>query len=40
MSIGTFYNWRSKCTGLEVNEAMLLKELEVEGMKSVLSKKW
>ena len=30
ISSGTFYNWRSKYTGLEVNEAM----------KDVLSKKW
>lgn len=40
---GTFYNWRSKYAGLEVNEAKRLlaeKVLEVEGMKDVLSKKW
>ena len=48
ISSGTFYNWRSKYAGLEVNEAKRLKELEsgnnklleVEAMKDVLSKKW
>ena len=56
ISVGTFYNWRSKYAGLEVNEAKRLRELEsennklkrllaeklleVEAMKSVLSKKW
>ncbi len=42
ISTGTFYNWRSKYAGLEVNEAKRLlaeKVLEVEGMKYVLSKK-
>ncbi len=55
ISSGTFYNWRSKYAGLEVNEAKRLrelesennklkrlladKELEVEAMKDVLSKK-
>ena len=27
---GTFYNWRSKYAGLEVNEAKRLKSLELE----------
>ena len=27
---GTFYNWRSKYAGLEVNEAKRLKHLELE----------
>ncbi len=30
MSIGTFYNWRSKFAGMEVNEAKKLRELETE----------
>ncbi len=30
---GTFYNWRSKYAGLEVNEAKRLKELETENNK-------
>jgi putative transposase len=30
---GTFYNWRSKYAGLEVNEAKRLKELEAENNK-------
>jgi len=30
ISSGTFYNWRSKYTGLEVNEAKRLKDLESE----------
>ena len=30
ISSGTFYNWRSKYAGLEVNEAKRLKELESE----------
>jgi putative transposase len=33
ISQGTFYNWRSKCAGLEVNEAKRLKELESENNK-------
>lgn len=33
ISSGTFYNWRSKYTGLEVNEAKRLKELELENNK-------
>ena len=51
ISTGTFYNWRSKFAGMEVNEAKRLRELEsennklkklleVEAMKDVLSKKW
>ncbi|BCV53211.1 transposase [Shewanella algae] len=30
---GTFYNWRSKYAGLEVNEAKRLRELEAENNK-------
>ena len=30
ISNGTFYNWRSKYGGLEVNEAKRLRELESE----------
>ena len=30
ISNGTFYNWRSKYAGLEVNEAKRLRELESE----------
>lgn len=33
ISNGTFYNWRSKYAGLEVNEAKRLKELESENSK-------
>ena len=33
ISNGTFYNWRSKYAGLEVNEAKLLRELETENNK-------
>ena len=33
ISQGTFYNWRSKYAGLEVNEAKRLKELETENNK-------
>lgn len=33
ISIGTFYNWRSKYAGLEVNEAKRLRELEAENNK-------
>lgn len=33
ISAGTFYNWRSKYAGLEVNEAKRLKELELENNK-------
>lgn len=33
ISSGTFYNWRSKYAGLEVNEAKRLKELESENSK-------
>ena len=32
ISLGTFYNWRSKYVGLEVNEAKRLLELESENM--------
>ena len=33
ISSGTFYNWRSKYAGLEVNEAKRLRELEQENNK-------
>jgi putative transposase len=33
ISSGTFYNWRSKYAGLEVNEAKRLRELEFENNK-------
>ena len=33
ISNGTFYNWRSKYAGLEVNEAKRLRELETENTK-------
>jgi Transposase. len=33
ISTGTFYNWRSKYAGLEVNEAKRLRELESENSK-------
>ncbi len=33
ISSGTFYNWRSKYGGLEVNEAKRLRELEAENNK-------
>ena len=33
ISSGTFYNWRSKYAGLEVNEAKRLQELESENSK-------
>jgi putative transposase len=33
ISMGTFYNWRSKYAGLEVNEAKRLRELEAENNK-------
>lgn len=33
ISMGTFYNWRSKYAGLEVNEAKRLRELEAENSK-------
>jgi putative transposase len=33
ISNGTFYNWRSKYAGLEVNEAKRLRELELENNK-------
>ena len=33
ISEGTFYNWRSKYAGLEVNEAKRIKELESENTK-------
>jgi len=33
ISSGTFYNWRSKFAGLEVNEAKRLRELEAENNK-------
>ena len=33
ISEGTFYNWRSKYAGMEVNEAKRMKELESENSK-------
>lgn len=33
VSTGTFYNWRSKFGGMEVNEAKRLRELESENTK-------
>ena len=33
ISNGTFYNWRSKYAGREVNEAKRLRELETENNK-------
>ncbi|WP_070968350.1 transposase, partial [Vibrio sonorensis] len=33
ISSGTFYNWRSKFAGVEVNEAKRLRELESENNK-------
>lgn len=41
ISVGTFYNWRSKYAGLEVDEAKWLKELEVENtrLKKILADK-
>jgi len=41
ISNGTFYNWRSKYAGLEVNEAKRLRDLEVENnkLKKLLAEK-
>ena len=41
ISSGTFYNWRSKYAGLEVNEAKRLRELEAENnkLKKLLAEK-
>lgn len=41
ISNGTFYNWRSKFGGLEVNEAKRLRELEAENhkLKKLLAEK-
>ena len=41
ISNGTFYNWRNKYAGLEVNEAKRLRELELENnkLKKLLAKK-
>ncbi len=33
ISSGTFYNWRSKFGGMEVNDAKRLRELETENNK-------
>lgn len=33
ISIGTFYNWSSKFSGMKVNEARRLRELEAENTK-------
>lgn len=42
ISNSTFYNWRSKYTGLEVNEAKRLRELESENnkLKKLLAEKF
>ena len=41
ISSDTFYNWRSKYAGLEVNEAKRLRELEQENnkLKRILAEK-
>ena len=41
ISSATFYNWRSKFSGLEVNEAKRLRELETENnkLKKLLAEK-
>jgi putative transposase len=41
ISNGTFYNWRSKYGGLEVNEAKRLREFESENnkLKKILAEK-
>lgn len=41
VAVGTFYNWRSKYGGLEVNEAKRLKDLEAENnkLKKLLAEK-
>ena len=41
ISNGTFYNWRSKYGGMEVNEAKRLRELESENnrLKKLLAEK-
>ena len=41
ISNGTFYNWRNKYAGLEVNEAKRLRELESENnkLKKLLAEK-
>lgn len=41
ISSGTFYNWRSKYAGLEVDEAKRLRELESENgrLKKLLEEK-
>ena len=41
ISNGTFYNWRSKYAGLEVNDAKRLRELESENnkLKKLLAEK-
>jgi putative transposase len=41
ISNGTFYNWRNKYAGLEVNEAKRLRELELENnkLKKLLAEK-
>jgi putative transposase len=41
ISTGTFYNWRSKYAGMEVNEAKRMKDLELENnkLKRILAEK-
>lgn len=38
ISSGTFYNWRSKYAGMEVNEAKRLRERELESENAKLKK--
>lgn len=41
ISIGTFYNWRSKYAGMEVKKAKRMKDLELENnkLKRILAEK-
>ncbi|BFM08582.1 hypothetical protein R50071_49730 [Halioxenophilus aromaticivorans] len=41
ISEGTFYNWRSKYAGMEVNEAKRMKDMEAENarLKKLLAEK-
>lgn len=41
ISTGTFYNWRSRFAGMEVNEAKRMRELEIENnkLKKILADK-
>ncbi|BFM07648.1 hypothetical protein GCM10025791_00120 [Halioxenophilus aromaticivorans] len=42
ISEGTFYNWRSKYAGMEVNEAKRMKDMEAENakLKKLLAEKF